>query len=649
MQKSILTTAIAIILSGTTQVVYAIKPEPPSLLSPSNEKKVPLKDLKFTWTAPDNDATVKTKAYNVMISIYSDFHLNDKETCDSTGSGSCIKIQTGKTPKFTLQKTHPAFAFFNKKNTTFYWKVQAVGANGDFSKFSVGYKFILSDTLNIPKRDSTSIEPLSAPAGSSFTFTMFLTSELLSGYSAKVDYGDGWKTLKCTGVTCVTKAVINDVGEDKNAQFAIYDDKGIVTDSTPYFDNYSVTAADEIPAEIPPEEILNTPPTVTLVSGLDSVVKNSTYTLKLKANDSDGNLNRIEIDWLDGSKIDAKAATDGATLTFTHTYKFAGTYPLIATAIDNSNAISNELSKSLTVTEPAATATTIPPTVKVPSVSTLNALPASVTQGETVTFSTTLSANLPSGYSVKINYGNGLVNMNGSGKSFSLTATPSNSASYSIGVYDSKGVLKSNQLTSNFEITAPKPAPVVVAPPVTTTKTTGYTKIANNGTALPDSAKLGTAPTDWACTKDNKTGLIWEVKTDDDGLRDKDWRYSWNDSFSFATNVNTQGLCGATDWRLPTRDELIGLVYCSDGEYNKLTEESLNSNDYGYICKSNESNLTTTSPTINTTYFPNTQNNWFWSSSPYANVSYYAWIVNFYYGNSSNYNKSSNDNVRLVR
>lgn len=39
-----------------------------------------------------------------------------------------------------------------------------------------------------------------------------------------------------------------------------------------------------------------------------------------------------------------------------------------------------------------------------------------------------------------------------------------------------------------------------------------FTKIANNGTTLPASAALGIATTSWACTKDNVTGLIWEVK-----------------------------------------------------------------------------------------------------------------------------------------
>ena len=40
-----------------------------------------------------------------------------------------------------------------------------------------------------------------------------------------------------------------------------------------------------------------------------------------------------------------------------------------------------------------------------------------------------------------------------------------------------------------------------------------FTKIANNGTAQAGGATLGSNPTDWACTRDSTTGLVWEVKT----------------------------------------------------------------------------------------------------------------------------------------
>jgi hypothetical protein len=167
----------------------------------------------------------------------------------------------------------------------------------------------------------------------------------------------------------------------------------------------------------------------------------------------------------------------------------------------------------------------------------------------------------------------------------------------------------------------------------------GYTKIANNGSSLPDSAVLGTKPTDWACTKDNKTGLIWEVKTSDGGLRDKNNEYTnydaiypkcdWNNcekdypsklgastnTDGFVKAVNAQGLCGSSNWRLPTKDELLTI------------------SPAGY----------------DTGYFEEKLNNYYWSSSTHANFSSYAWRVSFGYGFSDGDPKDDNNFVRLVR
>jgi hypothetical protein len=167
----------------------------------------------------------------------------------------------------------------------------------------------------------------------------------------------------------------------------------------------------------------------------------------------------------------------------------------------------------------------------------------------------------------------------------------------------------------------------------------GYTKIANNGSILPDSAVLGKNPTDWACTKDNKTGLIWEVKTSDGGLRDKNNKYTnydaiypkcdWNNcekdfpsklgastnTDGFVKAVNAQGLCGSSNWRLPTKDELL----------------TISPAGYG------------------TGYFEDNLNHYYWSSSPSANYSSDAWLVTFYGGNSNYGTKFNNVFVRLVR
>ncbi len=185
--------------------------------------------------------------------------------------------------------------------------------------------------------------------------------------------------------------------------------------------------------------------------------------------------------------------------------------------------------------------------------------------------------------------------------------------------------------------------------------TTAYTKISNTGATLPDTAVLGSGSNDWACTKDNKTGLTWEVKTDDGGLRDKDWTYYWykpssdnggNEGYTncstkdncntdaFTNAVNTQGLCGKKDWRMPTGDELMKLVVCSNDSYSWYGSCNYSS----FVAR----------PTINSTYFPNTLSVQYWSSSPsdYGND---ALFVDFYEGISRYGNRIFPFFVRLVR
>ena len=171
-----------------------------------------------------------------------------------------------------------------------------------------------------------------------------------------------------------------------------------------------------------------------------------------------------------------------------------------------------------------------------------------------------------------------------------------------------------------------------------------FTKIANDGSALPASATLGSGANDWACTRDNVTGLIWEVKVDISAhLRYQGHTYTWYDPASpdgnpgtqgggicigsacditgFVQVVNVQGLCGASDWRAPTRRELQGIV------------------DYG------------SRPAIDLDFFPNTPDTFFWSGSPSASSSNFAWVVNFLGGGATTVfgERSDRHRIRLVR
>ena len=271
--------------------------------------------------------------------------------------------------------------------------------------------------------------------------------------------------------------------------------------------------------------------------------------------------------------------------------------------------------------------------------------------GKQMSFTATLNTSFPENlYSVKVNIDDGdfqtMSAVTGTQFTYNFYPTELGDHHFTIALFDKDGVII-DTLGDDFSVISggdnppivvnPIPVtPVVVNPPVSNF---GYTKIANNGSTLPDSAKLGNASTDWGCTKDNKTGLIWEVKTTDGGLRDSAKRYTWDKGNDFATSVNSQSLCGSSNWRLPTKGELEGLVYCSDGKTKTLGKD-----ESGYICTGSR-----TAPTINTTYFPNTQSNWFWSSSPDAVSSNLAWGVGFNGGSSDYGVKSGNGFVRLVR
>jgi hypothetical protein len=153
---------------------------------------------------------------------------------------------------------------------------------------------------------------------------------------------------------------------------------------------------------------------------------------------------------------------------------------------------------------------------------------------------------------------------------------------------------------------------------------------ANAATNLNNDGKLGFSFTSvtGGCVLDNVTGLMWEVKTNDGGLRDWAKTYtnlgdnSTGDTSTFVTAANATNLCGFNDWRLPTFDELQSLV------------------DYG---------VATPGPTIDANWFPNTQGVGFWSSSPYVGYPAYAWFVVFYYGSGDFSYRSSAYYVRLVR
>ncbi|WP_300455412.1 DUF1566 domain-containing protein [Desulfobacula sp.] len=169
-----------------------------------------------------------------------------------------------------------------------------------------------------------------------------------------------------------------------------------------------------------------------------------------------------------------------------------------------------------------------------------------------------------------------------------------------------------------------------------------YTKLGHGGIELQDTTTVFDG---WVMTRDNVTGLIWEVKQDKDNVtnynnpNDADNTYTWcdrsdgsgtcgdnTDTADYINILNAINFGGFNDWRMPMIGELSGIV---------------NNDKFD--------------PVINTAFFPNTQSALYWSdttSSPHS-VSDRAWNVHFRLGETTGYSATNNKGhsiyVRAVR
>jgi len=111
------------------------------------------------------------------------------------------------------------------------------------------------------------------------------------------------------------------------------------------------------------------------------------------------------------------------------------------------------------------------------------------------------------------------------------------------------------------------------------------TRIDANGQGHGAEARFAEHP--WACVRDEKTGLIWEVKTAAPGLHAWANTYTWYssdemanmgyegkrdggsctgstcDTESFIAALNSERLCGYADWRMPSAQEASTLIDAS--------------------------------------------------------------------------------------
>jgi hypothetical protein len=140
---------------------------------------------------------------------------------------------------------------------------------------------------------------------------------------------------------------------------------------------------------------------------------------------------------------------------------------------------------------------------------------------------------------------------------------------------------------------------------------------------------------------DRATGLMWEKKSDDDGLHDKDKEYRWSGDgtqetiWDWLEDVNAEGgtgFAGRNDWRIPNAKELQSLV--SYGRVNPAVEPAFHT-----ACTGGCTVLTCSC----------TAASGYWSSTTFAGDPSFAWVVGSPAGNVILDFKGFNFVVRAVR
>lgn len=167
-----------------------------------------------------------------------------------------------------------------------------------------------------------------------------------------------------------------------------------------------------------------------------------------------------------------------------------------------------------------------------------------------------------------------------------------------------------------------------------------FTRINSDGSEYIGSGNYQTSP--WACVRDNRTGLMWEVKTTDGSIHDASNTYRWggltalgrgsddregdyyNDWNHLIIGSNEEQICGYSDWQVPSNAQLMSIAHFGiDGRPLK----------------------------VDANYFPNTVGDFYWSSMPYhgEHSEFYAWAFQYVFGNNKNLQRYQSAALRLVR
>jgi hypothetical protein len=131
---------------------------------------------------------------------------------------------------------------------------------------------------------------------------------------------------------------------------------------------------------------------------------------------------------------------------------------------------------------------------------------------------------------------------------------------------------------------------------------------------------------------DLRTGLMWEKKSSDGGIHDKDATYSWDQAFSLhVAALNAMNFAGHSDWRVPNIKELMSIV--DQGTSAPALPAAFNAG-----CANGCTVLDCSCPAA-----------YGWSSTTHVLLPSYAWFVTFDNGRASSTPTAFAFSVRAVR
>lgn len=149
--------------------------------------------------------------------------------------------------------------------------------------------------------------------------------------------------------------------------------------------------------------------------------------------------------------------------------------------------------------------------------------------------------------------------------------------------------------------------------PVAAEESGQYVKLGAQGEELPATAAA------WPMVLDRKSGLVWEMKTEDGSLHDMNTLYKWVPAKeAFIAKLNAERFGGFEDWRIPSEEELKNLL-----------------------------DFEAPGPAINAQFFPHTAADSYWSINVCGDGNITTPRVDF--GKNSPRSKTNEYRVRAVR